>query len=90
MIIIRKEITEIESGVADKKNNLLKNAPHSIKLVAEDEWPYPYSHTKAFFPAEHTLQEKYWPPVGRIDGLYGDKNLVCMCPPVSTYNQKET
>ena len=90
MIIIRKEITEIESGVADKKNNLLKNAPHSIKLVAEDEWPYPYSQTQAFFPAEHTLQEKYWPPVGRIDGLYGDKNLVCMCPPVSTYNQEET
>ena len=85
MISIRNEIAEIESGQCDKENNLLRNAPHSIQLLAESEWVYPYPQARAFFPSTDTLQEKYWPPVGRVDSLYGDKNLVCTCPPIESY-----
>ena len=85
MISIRNEIAEIESGQCDKENNLLRNAPHSIQLLAKSEWVYPYPQARAFFPSTDTLQEKYWPPVGRVDSLYGDKNLVCTCPPIESY-----
>jgi glycine dehydrogenase len=84
MIAIRKEIEEIERGVADRENNVLKNAPHTADIVASDNWNFPYSREKAAFPAPWTRTRKFWPAVGRIDNAYGDRNLVCACPPVET------
>lgn len=80
--MIREEIREIESGKADKLNNVLKNSPHTLKSITSDKWDKPYGREKAAFPAPWTREKKYWPTVGRIDGAYGDRNLVCSCPPM--------
>jgi glycine dehydrogenase len=85
MISIRQEITSIESGEMDKTNNMLKNAPHSNQLIDIEQWPYPYTRQQAFFPEEGSKFNKYWPPVGRIDNIYGDKNLHCSCPAPEDY-----
>ncbi len=85
MIGIREEIAEIESGKMDKENNPLKNAPHSTELIDSDEWPFSYTRQQAFFPAPESKYNKYWPPVGRIDNIYGDKNLHCSCPSPEDY-----
>ena len=90
LIAIRSEIAEIESGEADRENNLLRNAPHSIHLLTEPDWHYPYPRERAFFPTDNTRRDKYWPPVGRVDSVSGDRNLVCTCPPIEYYNQEET
>ena len=79
MISIRQEIAEIETGMVDPHNNVLKNAPHTHRLLL-DEWCLPYSRKKAFFPDSHQHDDKYWPPVGRIDNVYGDRNVMCSCP----------
>jgi glycine dehydrogenase len=79
MIIIRKEILAIENGKADPQNNLLKNAPHTIEALTSDEWPHPYSREEAAFPASWVREHKFWPSVGRIDSVYGDRNLICTC-----------
>ena len=83
MIAIRGEIGEVERGEADRADNVLKHAPHSLKAVTADEWAHPYSRARAAYPAEHLRRSKFWPAVGRIDNPYGDRNLVCSCPPVS-------
>ncbi len=75
LIAIRKEIAEIESGSADKDNNVIINAPHTMQVVCADEWQLPYSRQKAAFPMPHN--DKYWPTVSKIDDAYGDRNLVC-------------
>jgi glycine dehydrogenase len=75
MIAIRHEIAEIENGLADKENNLLCNAPHSQQLLLE-EWTLPYSRQRAFYPGRGRQEDKYWPPVGRIDNVYGDRHFV--------------
>ena len=85
MISIRKEIALIETGKLDKDNNMLKNAPHSSQLIDIEDWSYPYTRQQAFFPEAGSKFNKYWPPVGRIDNIYGDKNLHCACPPVEQY-----
>ena len=85
MIAIREEIRAVERGEADPENNLLRNAPHAMRLAGEDEWPYPYSRAEAFYPAGWCREDKYWPPVGRVDNVYGDRNLVCTCPPMEAY-----
>ncbi len=82
MISIRREIDEIAAGRADKKNNLLKNAPHTARQIAASDWDHPYSREDAAFPAPWTREHKFWPSVGRIDNVYGDRNLFCSCPPV--------
>jgi glycine dehydrogenase len=87
MIAIRQEIREIEEGKAHREDNLLKNSPHTAAAIASDEWGHPYSREKAAFPTPSTRQFKFWPVVGRIDNPYGDRNLVCACPPVSEYGQ---
>ena len=79
MISIRKEIKEIEEGRADLQNNLLRNAPHTHKLLIEN-WTFPYSKQQAFFPNRQQHDDKYWPAVGRIDEVYGDRHLTCCCP----------
>ncbi|MBP1672440.1 MAG: glycine dehydrogenase (aminomethyl-transferring) [Bacteroidetes bacterium] len=76
-IAIREEIREIENGQADKTNNVIKNAPHTMCVVCGDEWDKPYSRMKAAFPMPHT--EKYWPTVGKVNDAHGDRNLQCSC-----------
>ena len=85
MIAIREEIRAVETGRADPEDNVLKNAPHAMRLAGEDEWPHPYSRAEAFYPAPWCREDKYWPPVGRVDNVYGDRNLVCTCPPMEAY-----
>jgi len=85
MIAIRREIDEIEKGKADPENNVLKNAPHTVQEVAADVWDHPYSREKAVFPMDAIRANKFWPFVGRIDNTYGDRNLVCACPPIESY-----
>jgi glycine dehydrogenase len=84
LIAIRREIQAIEDGSADAENNVLHNAPHAHRLLLE-EWTLPYSRQQAFFPDNNQHDDKYWPPVGRIDNVYGDRHVFCSCPPVSDY-----
>jgi glycine dehydrogenase len=84
LIAIRQEIAEIEKGNADPENNVLKHAPHTHKLLLE-EWTLPYSRQQAFFPGNDQQDDKYWPPVGRVDNVYGDRHVVCTCPPLEDY-----
>jgi glycine dehydrogenase len=85
LIAIRQEIEDVVTGKADPKDNVLKNAPHTAAAVAADRWTHPYSREQAAFPRPWVRANKYWPPVGRIDNPYGDRNLVCVCPPVEEY-----
>jgi glycine dehydrogenase len=87
LISIRKEIEEIERGVADREKNVLKNAPHTAEMVIADKWDLPYSREKAAFPLPWVRARKFWPSVGRIDNAYGDRNLVCACPPMEAYEE---
>ncbi len=82
MISIRKEIKEIEDGKFDKTNNVVKNAPHTAKLVINDNWEKPYSRQKAAYPLAWVRDNKFWPSVSRVDNAYGDRNLVCSCAPI--------
>jgi glycine dehydrogenase len=77
MIAIKAEIKEIENGIADKENNLLKKSPHTAEMIADDNWDKPYSRKKATFPMPWSTNDKYWPTVTRIDDAYGDRNLMC-------------
>jgi glycine dehydrogenase len=80
MLAIRDEIREIEQGTADAENNLLKNAPHTMQVVAADDWGRPYPRERAAFPSPQTRDHKSWPTVGRVDGAFGDRHLVCCLP----------
>jgi glycine dehydrogenase len=86
MILIREEIRAIERGGGDRQDNPLKHAPHTADLLLAD-WTRPYPREQAFFPTEATRADKYWPPVARVDNVYGDRHLVCECPPVEAYRQ---
>ena len=85
---IRREIEEVAGGVYEKENNVLVHSPHSISELSQDEWTYPYSRKKASATNESNMQFKLWPSVSRIDNVYGDRNLVCSCPPVLDYLTK--
>jgi glycine dehydrogenase len=85
MIAIREEIREIESGEADRQDNVLKNAPHPVSRVTASAWTHPYAREKAGFPAAWTLDFKFWPAVARVESAYGDRHLVCSCPPTDSY-----
>jgi glycine dehydrogenase len=82
LIAIREEIRAIEEGRADRADNVLKNAPHPASVVVADTWSHPYGREQAAYPAAWLRQHKFWPAVGRIDNPYGDRNLVCSCPPM--------
>ena len=84
MIAIAGEIADVEHGRADKFDNVLKNAPHTHKELF-DEWKHPYSKEQAFFPLKGYSNDKYWPTVARVDNVYGDRNLMCTCPPLEDY-----
>jgi glycine dehydrogenase len=79
LIAIAGEIQAVASGEADKANNVLKNAPHTSKVVCADKWDRPYSRELAAFPTAWVREHKFWPAVGRVDNVYGDRNLVCSC-----------
>lgn len=82
LIAIRAEITAIENGRLDRRDNPLKNAPHTAQQVSADSWPHAYSRQQAAWPLPWLHDRKFWPAVARIDNPYGDRNLVCSCPPV--------
>ena len=88
MIAIRAEIQAVIDGKADKKDNVLKNAPHTAAAVSADEWTHPYSRHQAAYPLPFVRARKFWPSVGRIDNPYGDRNLMCACPPVAEFVEK--
>jgi len=85
MLAIRAEIEAVETGAIDKANNPLKNAPHTAAEVTGTEWNHPYTREQAAFPAPWLRIHKYWPTVSRVDNAYGDRNLVCACPPIEAY-----
>jgi glycine dehydrogenase len=87
LISIRQEIRDIEEGKADRADNVLKNAPHTAAAIASDDWKHPYSRQQAVYPAAWTRQYKFWPAVGRIDNPFGDRNLICLCPAVSEFEE---
>ncbi len=86
MIGIHAEIQAIESGQADRQNNLLKNAPHTADVLTADKWDRPYSREQAGYPAKWLREHKFWPAVGRIDNVFGDRNLVCSCAGMENYS----
>ncbi|HUF55839.1 MAG TPA: glycine dehydrogenase (aminomethyl-transferring), partial [Thermohalobaculum sp.] len=86
MLSIREEARAIEKGEMDAENNPLKNAPHTVEDLVGD-WDRPYSREQACFPAGAFRVDKYWPPVNRVDNVYGDRNLVCSCPPMEAYQE---
>ncbi|AFL84161.1 glycine dehydrogenase, decarboxylating [Belliella baltica DSM 15883] len=85
MIAIRAEIQEVYDGIADKENNVLKNAPHTANLALAENWELPYSREKAVYPLPYVRGNKFWPTVRRIDSAFGDRNLICSCIPVEEY-----
>ncbi|MFT3785774.1 MAG: hypothetical protein QM770_06355 [Tepidisphaeraceae bacterium] len=85
LISIRQEIAEIEAGTLDRADNMLKHAPHTAASVMSDAWAHKYPRERAAFPLPWVKTHKFWPSVGRIDNAYGDRNLVCACPPMSDY-----
>ncbi|WP_438277415.1 aminomethyl-transferring glycine dehydrogenase [Nitrobacter sp.] len=87
MIAIRNEIAEIEAGHWSVEASPLRHAPHTVHHIAEDNWSRSYSRAQGCFPAGTSRSDKYWPPVGRVDNAYGDRNLVCSCPPLEDYAQ---
>ncbi|NCF67620.1 MAG: aminomethyl-transferring glycine dehydrogenase [Chloroflexi bacterium] len=85
MITIRQEIAAIENGEADSENNVLRNAPHTAEAISSNEWDHPYSRQQAAYPLPWIKESKFWPYVGRVDNVYGDRNLFCMCVPIEEY-----
>ena len=85
MLGIRNEIREIENGTASATDNVLKNAPHTLQVITASEWNHEYSREKAAFPYSYVVGNKFWPSVARIDNSFGDRNLICTCPPVEDY-----
>jgi glycine dehydrogenase len=85
MIAIRREIAQVESGAWPQHDNPLKNAPHTAESLLMADWPHPYSREQAAFPVPGLRRQKYWVPVGRVDNVYGDRNLFCSCMPISAY-----
>jgi glycine dehydrogenase len=85
LISIRQEIRQIEMGVQDRSNNVLKNAPHTAQVVISDNWDRPYTREQAAYPAPWTREHKFWPAVGLVESAGGDRNLICSCPPIEEY-----
>ena len=85
LIGIFNEIKAIELGTADKKENVLKNAPHTQEVICADEWTKPYSRQQAAFPLPYSNENKFWPSVSRVNNTHGDRNLICTCEPMESY-----
>jgi glycine dehydrogenase len=89
MIAIKHEIDEVAAGKIDKIDNVLKNAPHTLRAVISDNWSHPYGREKAAYPIENLKSNKFWPTVGRVNNAYGDRTLICTCPPIEEYEHSE-
>ena len=89
MIAIREEIAAIADGEMDREDNPLHHAPHTALVVGANEWSHAYPREQAAWPAQWLRDYKYWPPVGRVDNAFGDRNLMCMCPPVEAFEEAE-
>jgi glycine dehydrogenase len=85
LISIKNEINQIINNDVDPINNVLRNAPHTMNLALNDHWDFPYSRAEAVFPLPYLKIKKFWPSVRRINDAYGDRNLICSCPPLSDY-----
>ncbi len=85
MNAIFKEIKSVENGTSDKKDNVLKNAPHTLAVITADEWSHAYSRSDAAFPLPYLKENKFWPAVSRVNNTYGDRNLICTCEPIESY-----
>ena len=85
LISIREEIREIESGNVSAEDSVLHHAPHTVDDLTDDNWDRAYSKTQAVHPTAFTRASKFWPAVNRVDNVYGDRNLVCSCPPMEDY-----
>jgi glycine dehydrogenase len=90
MISIRHEIDHVEKGLSDKTDNPLKNAPHTASVITANEWEHPYTRQKAAFPLPYVAAYKFWPSVGRVNDTYGDRTLICSCPPLEDYEFEES
>ncbi|PJZ53586.1 aminomethyl-transferring glycine dehydrogenase [Leptospira adleri] len=85
MLLIHQEILDVQNGVLDKTDNPLKNSPHTAAMVTSDRWDHLYPRERAGYPAPWTKEHKFWPYVGRVDNVYGDRNLICSCLPIESY-----
>ena len=90
LIAIRNEITAVENGDLDRLDNPLKNAPHTAAVVTGDDWSHSYSRKTAAFPLPYVVAHKFWPSVGRVNDSFGDRSLICACPPIESYSESET
>jgi glycine dehydrogenase len=90
MIAIRHEIDDVEKGLSDKTDNPLKNSPHTAAVITANEWTHPYTRQKAAFPLPYVAAYKFWPSVGRVNDTYGDRTLICSCPPLTDYEFEES
>lgn len=88
LIAIKAEITAVENGTVDKTDNPLKNAPHTVAIITANEWNHTYSRQTAAFPLPYVTERKFWPSVGRVNDSYGDRSLVCSCPPLESYAEE--
>jgi glycine dehydrogenase len=89
MIAIRQEIADIADGKLDRINNPLKNAPHTADVVLANEWTNKYTREQAAYPLPYLRQNKFWPSVGRLDNVFGDRHVVCTCPPLESYMEQQ-
>jgi glycine dehydrogenase len=87
---IAAEIEEVKSGKVDREDNVLHNAPHTVKVLTADDWNHKYDRQKAAFPLKWIVENKFWPSVGRVDDGYGDRNLVCTCDPIDSYRKESS
>jgi glycine dehydrogenase len=87
MIAIRHEISDIDKGRFTKDESPLSDAPHTVLDIADDKWTRKYSRKEGCFPGGQSAKDKYWSPSNRIDNAYGDRNIVCSCPPIADYDQ---
>ncbi|MFM6983344.1 MAG: glycine dehydrogenase (aminomethyl-transferring), partial [Chitinophagaceae bacterium] len=85
LLAIRAEVAEIENGVVDREDNVLKNAPHTAMEISSDNWNHKYSRDKAAFPLPFVVAKKFWPSVARVNNTHGDRNLICACLPIEAY-----
>ena len=90
LIAIREEIRKVESGLFDATDNPLVNAPHTLADIVDSAWPHPYSRETAAYPVAALRADKYWPPVNRVDNVYGDRHLFCSCPAIDSWREPVT
>ncbi len=88
LLSIKKEIEAVITGTADLEDNVLKNAPHTVKVITADEWTHKYGRQQAAFPLPYVVEKKFWPAVGRVNNSHGDRNLICTCPSVESYMEE--